>query len=546
MKIDEKVNVYGKSGHIAKSKVIYFMDYPDAFYEDLVTLFNEEKILNNTFKDSEWKLYSRLESFYKTLDFNLDDKLNKALKCFILIKMKIGRASSTISGEFYNIKDMAIKSDNFSNLDKYKKYMEKRVVANKSSSKKIANNLLSFLNFYNDPVLDDYIQYTKTLKSNLKNNKNLPDFNDVLLFDEIVNDYFKHITVEQHNKYLIVYMWWTITNIIPMRPSEFLSIKKNCLNYDSNSRNPYSMNVPRIKEKNMLHIKELREDKVFINKETYIKITEAMKVFLKVKSDSSFLFSIESHYKLSSDPLYKKKSKAERIYHGIFKVILENFYEEVVEGLYQETALERLTQGDTRHFAIINLVLQGYNILSIAELAGHKKIESAEAYYNHAETFAQSYVYKLSKNRLESILQSSIPEGLIGWKSYVIDKGKVFMLDDTSNIVGKINEYGYCVENKDIFPATCISDCRICEKYIFKPAEENISSGIEYLKDSSSLYKQRISEVIQYMFDLSISVKKDNTNDTNEKLKTKANELNGLISMKALIESYLVGVDFNE
>lgn len=309
MRIDEKVNVYGKSGHIAKSKVIYFRDYPDKFYEDLVTVFNEEKLLNNTFKDNEWQLYSRLDSFYRTLNFNLDDKFNNALKCFILVKMRIGRAASTILGEFYNITDLAIESDNFSNLDKYKKHMEKRVIASKSGNKRIANNLLSFLIFYNDPNLNDYIQYTKTLKYTLKKNTDLPDFNDVLLFDEIVNDYFKHSTAEQHNKYLIVYMWWTITNIIPMRPSEFLPIKKNCLNYDSNSRNPYSMNVPRIKDINTLHTQELREDKVFINKDIYTKITEAMNVFLKVKSDSSFLFSIESHYKLSSDPLYKKSPK---------------------------------------------------------------------------------------------------------------------------------------------------------------------------------------------------------------------------------------------
>lgn len=543
MKSNEKINVYGKSGHFAKNKIIYFSDYPDKFYEELVKVFVDEDILQNSFTDNEWYLYNKLTSYYVQLNFNLNEKFNNALKRFILLKMKIGRAASTIVGEFNNIKELAIISEYFTNLNEYKKYMEKRVLCTKSANTRIASNLLSFLNFYNDSSLNDYIQYTVTLKSNTKNNTDLPDFNDVLVFDEIVNDYFKNSDAEQYKKYLIIYMWWTLTNIIPMRPSEFLSIRKNCLHCDLNSNNPYSMYVPRLKDKNSLRKKVIDEDRVYLNKETYTKISKAMNIFLQIESESEFLFSIESHYKLSSNPFYKKKSKAKRIYHGIFKKILENFYEEVVQGIYQEAHLDKVTQGDTRHFAIINLVLQGFNILSIAELAGHKKIESAEAYYNHAETFAQSFVYKLSKNKLENILQSSIPDGLIGWKSYVIDKGKIYNIDSKSNIVGKINDYGYCIEQKDNFPTTCISDCRLCEKYVFKPTEENMSDGIGWLKDSSSLYKQRISEVIQYMLEISVSVKHDNTHNINEKLKTKASELNGLISMKALIESYLIGVD---
>lgn len=540
MKFEDKINIYGNSGHIAKSRIIYFRDYPDSFFEGIINYFQEKKILNNNFKDNKWEIYSQATSYYLPVEFNITPEFNKALKCYILLKMRIGRAASTVIGEYREIRHFIIASDYFTNINKYKINLEKKTLNNKSDNTRLPSVLLSFLNFYNDDSLREYVDYTSSFKLKSRQNRNLPHFNDVLNFDDIVNDFFKNTNFETHKRYLIIYMWWTITNIIPMRPSEFLSLSKNCLQYEEKSENPYRILVPRMKDKNSL-TKEPREDLVYINIDIYNKISKAINVFLDIKSDSKYLFSIESHHKLSAPGSYTRKSKAERIYYSIFLDILTRFYEEIVIGTYQEYHHDRINLGDTRHFAIINMVLQGYNILSIAELAGHKSTKSAEAYYNHAETFAQSFVYKLSKNKLENILQSNIPDGLIGWKSYVISKGKLFKKDVKSNIVGKVNNYGLCTEEANIFPTTCIADCRLCDKFVFKPDDEYLNEGVVWLKDSSSQFEQRISEVINYMYELSVSVKKDKINDTNTALKTKANELNGLISMRALIESYLIG-----
>lgn len=47
---------------------------------------------------------------------------------------------------------------------------------------------------------------------------------------------------------------------------------------------------------------------------------------------------------------------------------MNNFYKEIVEQMYLQHSLDKISPGDTRHFAIINMFLQGFNVLSIARL----------------------------------------------------------------------------------------------------------------------------------------------------------------------------------
>ncbi len=56
-------------------------------------------------------------------------------------------------------------------------------------------------------------------------------------------------------------------------------------------------------------------------------------------------------------------------------------------------------------------------------------------------------------------------------------------------------DYGYCKEKKEIFPSSCVEDCRVCSNYIFKPDIDNYEQGIEWLQDYSSVLNQRINEV---------------------------------------------------
>jgi integrase len=66
-----------------------------------------------------------------------------------------------------------------------------------------------------------------------------------------------------------------------------------------------------------------------------------------------------------------------------FTYLLISFYEEVVKKGYKISEIERIKPGDTRHFAIINMFLMGFNMLTIARMAGHTRIEEPAHYYTH-------------------------------------------------------------------------------------------------------------------------------------------------------------------
>jgi glucose-6-phosphate 1-dehydrogenase len=52
------------------------------------------------------------------------------------------------------------------------------------------------------------------------------------------------------------------------------------------------------------------------------------------------------------------------------------------------TCIDRLTTGDARHYAFCNMMLQGFNMLSIARIGGHKTLRMQMHYHAHLEHFA--------------------------------------------------------------------------------------------------------------------------------------------------------------
>ena len=58
-----------------------------------------------------------------------------------------------------------------------------------------------------------------------------------------------------------------------------------------------------------------------------------------------------------------------------FNDLKDRFYKIIVEEKYGRCNLERVKAGDTRHFAIINMCLQGFSMHNIATLAGHSELK---------------------------------------------------------------------------------------------------------------------------------------------------------------------------
>ena len=186
-------------------------------------------------------------------------------------------------------------------------------------------------------------------------------------------------------------LWWLITNIIPQRPTEFLLLRKDCLltsQIDGEDR--YFITIYRIKNNN-------NKESIEIDEATYNILNNIInKITTQIPNNSPYLFNIDFYYYHRPRKHNRRKSN-QRLNRRDFYSILDDFYNEVVSGIYQVNEIERVKFGDTRHFAIINMCLQGFNMLSVANMAGHQSIYTQNEYFSHAKHFATSYVYIMAQ-----------------------------------------------------------------------------------------------------------------------------------------------------
>src|SRR5699024_7961673 len=160
---------------------------------------------------------------------------------------------------------------------------------------------------------------------------------------------------------------------IPMRPSGFLLLKRDCLEFNESCISPYRIRIPRIKDEENFPNHKVHEESIEIDEKAYNFIKNAIQQLDCIESGSQYLFPVELLLSLRKN---KRNKKNERINRRDFDLLKKDFYEEVVEGIYGKYDLERIKSADTRHFAIINMALQGFNMLSIARMAGHGEIRS--------------------------------------------------------------------------------------------------------------------------------------------------------------------------
>lgn len=253
-----------------------------------------------------------------------------------------------------------------------------------------------------------------------------------------------------------MYFWWCLTNIIPLRISEFCFIKLDCL---SQSNEGYILSLPRSKTR---FTRELKYDKILISNE----LAENILRYKELTKDFDFRETLISYQVQQNSYLSKNTSNSSSYpysyYYGLFDTILNKFYKEVVQGIYNfrildlsdtleitndNKTIKRIRPNDTRYFAFLNMMLQGYHPIEMAALGGHTSIYSQLTYYNHLEYWVDSDLLDLANLNYHHFteLQSSFDE-------YFIIKSKIIpevLINSTDTIPLEI---GYCTDNNQNCP----------------------------------------------------------------------------------------------
>ncbi|WP_411954736.1 site-specific integrase [Alkalibacillus sp. S2W] len=482
------------------------IDYYKNLFESLIT---KGAIIDCDFDDSVWKF--RDGRFWRNIEFGfeLNPKINTLLKSYTVYLTEEELLPSTIKQKIDIISDSIFETEFYKreNVDKLLDYIILQVPKSKRHYYYTYNK--EFFDFFMPEYGEIYIN---TIEGNTKpyssKTKPLPPFEDILEFDNRLMSFYNSSNSNfLKEKFLPILLWWKLTMIIPMRPEEFVSLKRK--NFKK-VNGKYKLKVERRRPPKQYQIKptttfymptsigELIDSYIELSNSRYSK-----NIPLKQK-DYIIPSYMRTHY-LSERGQWssRERVKEDNYYMGptVFYNLLQDFYSDVVgEDLIPLTTI------DTRHLAISNMRMQGYNPLTIARLAGHASLETQNHYANHLETFLDSKMKLLSQQLLENEFRSTnfYTEKEVENLQVVqqIKENSALSIKNTDNM--REIEGGYCQDES--FPNNCISNCLLCP---FFQIDFNKKDEIQaLLKDTThSLNKMYQEQLNSYNLAIEQSVK---------------------------------------
>lgn len=517
-----------------KEKVLFMEEDLPSYIAIFEELKEEGHIIADSFFVDKWTLPCETMNAFYTLSFELDvyRDLKLSQKFYFLILIRKGKSIYFIKEYQRKLTAVIFETAGLKNISSLENY-----ILNDKDKYTTARNIMRFIEFYTNVNKDAITQICEKICEAERRNKELPPFNEILIFDEIINEYFNSGKSNKF-KYRPIQLWWAITNIIPLRPVDFLRLKINCVNKDS--RGQYWLTVTRSKKvKESVHdVLPTRE--IQVNEDIFSLINEFKRELIEAGIQSEYLLS-QKYYQIINNSIYKRESRVvvDRMKVAQLRKLLEKFYQEVVYEQYEEEITFQILPSHTRHFAIINLFLQGFNLISIAELACHNNLHSSNNYYSHAKSFVESYVYTLNKSGLTSNIKKKFSDGFIGWRREIIDESKVYDYQDAENLFLKV-DYGFC-KDKSGFPNNCCEDCRVCRPYyLFKPSINDYEAGLKWLEEYSNELEIDINNIVNSMIATSKAISSHYKPDLNESFKAQSRQLQQYMDHKLAIEQKIL------
>ncbi|WP_219376029.1 site-specific integrase [Bacillus mycoides] len=408
--------------------------------------YSDVKAFNKTgsFEDNIWMFtefingqtyYFNFDSFKSFLTFNTKLSVNEftlVLKCWTISNLNsktplvtyklfnylysICRLTKGFRNNFEEVIELIKAGQIYSKKhSKSSKYIAKTV--SPETTLRFVNSFLSFSKFYTSlPVNQHYIEILENEKNKIQthiSNRDLPSPKEVLNFKDCIEYFFitSQNTITDTSalttltKFFPVILWWDLTSIIPMRPSEFCLIKRDCLSFKDNT-----LTFPRLKQKR--NKKKIREELVYdtlpIPKELQAKITQYISLTTKYET-SEYLISFKAFKTLTLKNIKSSVNYNQKVFnrHYLGKLI-DCFYTEIIKNRYNLEFNSQLRPGDLRHIAIISMMMQGYDRVEIERLAGHFDINTQYSYVNHMKFWVDTDIQRLANQFLLQKTQSFV------------------------------------------------------------------------------------------------------------------------------------------
>lgn len=286
--------------HFYKIESIQQISKDDLLLKDYKQIFGDlvksAVIKNKSFEDNLWFVYDPLSQLNLQMKFDLISypQINEHLKYFILLRLISGKTPKTTYDELSALRKVILGSQGFESLVQLKSILVESINKYKYLGYHMVSVTSNFIDFYRIDNYQEILNICSSMPKQPKTSRDLPDFQDVLELDDIINHYFKNNPVEEIISYIPILVWWLLTNTLPMRPSELLKLKKICLSCDESKNEPYTISVPRIKNKSNTIDFSIKYDSVVIDQKTYqllIEIRDKVNMYFPY---SEYFFSIRN------------------------------------------------------------------------------------------------------------------------------------------------------------------------------------------------------------------------------------------------------------
>ncbi len=386
----------------------------------------------------------------------------------------------------------------------------------KLHSPRLCSSFFLLLSVDNEPaekLVDAMDSYADLRSMQDTRQRTLAEMDTYFHFNDIINEYWQSdISNKDRMFYYPLYLWWNLTAVLPLRPREFLLIKRDCL---EKRENKYYLTIRRNKLKGSGRTITYKLDSDY-NDEKYCipaKLGEEIERYITLTencepSEIGTLFVRDPHYtKLRLPQSIQAKGYFS---YGNMYTVLRSFYAEVISGIYGlsvlydnperhllDNELQFIHLGDTRHIALINLMQEGGTPVTAMLLAGHDGANMAAHYYSNISNLIECRTYRQYRKMITGDVHYklsgtvSIP-GLSKYEGVNLEDGGICLsstfaegdIADCIKVIGSNGEIGYC------------PDCKFYRNYRAKDfCEEDMYKGqlfadCKMLADTVSLVRQ--------------------------------------------------------
>ncbi len=215
----------------------------------LVDICIEEKALQEIrFEDDIWvfedplkksKLFIKFDDIESKVNFNKNidiENFKNVIKCWV-IQLYDNHYSLVVRSCLNNLKKLIKLTSGFKK--ELAEVLKQHLTESTHSDVHKAKMIDIMHNFFDFAQIDTASHYSETLKS-LYNNlsrdyrvRKIPSSKDVLTFSKKLEEWFDEVRREGREEELLTYypimLWYKLTTIIPIRPSEFCAIKRDAI-----------------------------------------------------------------------------------------------------------------------------------------------------------------------------------------------------------------------------------------------------------------------------------------------------------------------------